>query len=342
MSILLSKLFFVFYDKIEDNRFLVDLFFGHFFGYLASICLRYIYRRLKYRTVSIFKLGVRIILLSTLFALLWYYSHFFQKVLTGSNQFWFTFEYVQAWISTWAYYIIYDLLMLIAWSFIYFAIKIRSDFEIEKEQNKQNVLLAQRAELQLLRYQLNPHFLFNSLNSIRALTLKDVKGARDMISELSEFLKYSVLTKNNLEISLNKEIEALKHYLKIEKIRFKEKLNIIYNISPEVEELPIPVLLLHPLVENAIKYGMQTADLPLEIQIKAFQKGNDFYLEISNNGRWIDHNEKENFNTYGTSSGMQNVKDRLLNSYPGNHNFKIINKPGWVTIQIMIRGIGEN
>ncbi len=230
--------------------------------------------------------------------------------------------------------------VLVTWSIAYFVWKVRQSLKNETTHKERNILLAQRAELQLLRYQLNPHFLFNSLNSIRALTLNDVAGAREMISELSEFLKYSVMTKNDLEVPLKQEMEALHHYLRIEKIRFKSKLIIETHVDPIVEDYPIPVLLLHPLVENAIKYGMKTAELPLKIKISAWLQENNFHLEVSNNGRWIDASEKKSLDIEGTSSGLRNVIDRLANAYPDGHHLEIIKKTNQVSVRIRIENEG--
>jgi len=234
------------------------------------------------------------------------------------------------------YYSFIDTHIFTGWSILYFTLKVKNDYNIEKARNEESLLLAQKAELLLLRYQLNPHFLFNSLNSIRALTLKDPEGAKEMISELSEFFKYSVLTKNSLKTTLKREIEALNHYLTIEKIRFKEKLHIKYDVSGECKNYPIPVLLIHPIVENAIKYGMKTATLPLTISISGSIDDGIFCLEISNNGRWIDENERELLGIKGTSSGLQNVKDRLVNTYKNNHEFEIIKTRHFVSVRIKI------
>lgn len=229
-----------------------------------------------------------------------------------------------------------DNTIFMGWSILYFIAKYRNDYETEKIQNQQSVLFKENAELQLLRYQLNPHFLFNSLNSIRALTLKKPEEAREMVSELSEFFKYSVVTKNALYISLEKEVEALKHYLRIEQIRFKDKLQIQYHINEEVKKFHIPILLLHPIIENALKYGMKTAEFPLSIIIRANKQRNNCIIEISNNGKWIETDERDKLGIIGTSSGLQNVKDRLANSYRENHSFEIIKEENLVSVKITI------
>ena len=152
---------------------------------------------------------------------------------------------------------------LISWSVLYFGIKFFLEWDLQKDKAEKAIALAQSAQLQMLRYQLNPHFLFNSLNSVRALIAENKDTAKHMITELSEFLRYSLLSRNYSDVPLQDELDALKHYLAIQKKRYEDKLEVSFHIEPEVKEFPILCFLLHPLVENAVKYGMQTSPLPL-------------------------------------------------------------------------------
>lgn len=223
--------------------------------------------------------------------------------------------------------------LLFGWIALYFGIKFWIDYQSEKESKEEALLLAQKAELEMLRYQLNPHFLFNSLNSIRALVDENQKAAKSMITELSEFLRYSLLQKEIAFVPLSRELEAIKHYLSIEKKRFEEKLNIEYNISDEANQFQVLSFLLHPLIENAIKHGMKTSKMPLKISIQAFVKNNELNLTICNSGKWNTDQDKSD----GTGTGLENVEKRLKNAHIDNYSLHIIKKENIVCIQIKIR-----
>ena len=156
----------------------------------------------------------------------------------------------------------------IAWSVIYVGYKFYKELVIQKQHTEQALLLAKSAQLEMLKYQLNPHFLFNTLSSLRGLIGSEPAKAKDMVTHISEFLRYSLLEGKKNDVPLYKEIEIIEQYLSIEKIRFNEDLIVEFDIAPETKELNIPIFLIHPLVENAIKHGMQTSPLPLRVWIK--------------------------------------------------------------------------
>jgi LytS/YehU family sensor histidine kinase len=165
--------------------------------------------------------------------------------------------------------------------------------------------------------------------------LKDVKRSRQMISELSEFLRYSLVSKNNIKISLKQEIEAVKHFCVIEKIRFEDRLEINFSIDSETENKLVPPLILHPLVENAIKYGMETNPNVLKVGIATFIENDKFVIEINNNGKWLDETERSKIRIAGTNTGLENVRQILQNTYYLKHSFAIFTDSG-VKIKISI------
>jgi two-component system LytT family sensor kinase len=217
--------------------------------------------------------------------------------------------------------LIWNLPIFFGWSVIYFGIKTWRQSMADKEQLARANYLAQSAQLQMLRYQLNPHFLFNSLNSIWALIDEDKKASKEMVSELAEFLRYSLTSKNYSDVPLRQEIEAIRHYFSIEKKRFEEKLEVEFDIDPEAEDFPVLSFILNPLVENAIKYGMRTSTLPLRIAISAKVKNHSLTLQVTNTGKWITPLETEAGS--GTGMGLQNIRLRLDNAFPGKSNFEI-------------------
>ena len=188
----------------------------------------------------------------------------------------------------------------------------------------------------MLRYQLNPHFLFNALNSIRALVDEDEGRAREMVTELSEFLRYSLHSKSFADVPLKEEIEAIRYYFSIQKKRYEDKLDVSYAISTQAEEYSVLSFLIHPLVENAVKYGMQTSQMPLKITLHADVEEKDLKLEICNTGKWVEPAVDQEHNAHGTGTGLENVRQRLDNAFPNRYDFKICEEEGKVCIRLTI------
>ena len=189
---------------------------------------------------------------------------------------------------------------------------------------------------EMLRYQLNPHFLFNSLISIRALVSLDAKSAEDMITQLSEYLRYLLINRKRADISVEEELNATLNYLAIEKIRFKDKLVVNTKINENINCYQMPAFLLQPLVENAIKYGMATSEMPLVLELSAEVKEEMLCFSISNTGYWVTKLDDEIPQASSLGIGLQNVKQRLKECYPYTHNFYINNNNGQVCITIEI------
>jgi LytS/YehU family sensor histidine kinase len=228
--------------------------------------------------------------------------------------------------------IVRDNVVFIAWSGLYFGIKFWMEWVSQKEETDRALLLARNAQLEMLKYQLNPHFLFNTLSSLRALTSNENVKAKEIITKISEFLRYTLIRINSNEVALSKEIEVIKNYLDIEKVRFEDELNVVFNIDHNTEVYPVPIFLIHPLVENAIKHGMQTSPIPLRIIITA--KIIDNYLNISvfNTGKWIERREKDS-----TRRGIENIKKRLQIYSPNEHEFQIIKNADSVQVNLSLK-----
>lgn len=220
---------------------------------------------------------------------------------------------------------------LTAWSAFYLGIKNWREWQAERENALQSAALANKAQLEMLRYQLNPHFLFNALNSIRASVDEDSARSKKMITQLSEFLRYSLLNENAKKISLHEEIEAVQNYLAIEKIRFEDKLLVNFDIEKDAENFKVPCFLLNPLIENAVKHGLQTSPKPLEINIHAKISGKKLLLEVSNSGTL-----KNDLNTNGTKIGLKNVRERLEKLFGKNANFELKQEENFVKARIEI------
>jgi LytS/YehU family sensor histidine kinase len=223
----------------------------------------------------------------------------------------------------------------IAWSALYFGYKFWEEWHEQRLRFEQEKTLSHQAQLAMLRYQLNPHFLFNTFSSLRALIYVDVQKAEAMITKMSEFLRYSLLEGNNNEVPLSREIEIIKLYLEIESIRFKENLSVEFKIDPKSENYPIPVFLIHPLIENAIKYGMKTSPMPLNVFVTANMIDDQLQIEVKNTGNWIEGQAHPGRIQKGI--GLDNVRKRIEHSYPNNHTLEIIKDDGTVIVRMRLK-----
>jgi two-component system, LytTR family, sensor kinase len=190
--------------------------------------------------------------------------------------------------------------------------------------------LVRETELKMLRSQINPHFLFNSLNSISSLTITDPEKARDMVVKLSEFMRYALSRKDEQPVSLQNELENLRLYLDIEKVRFGDKLITEETIDEACLNFKIPVMLLQPLYENAVKHGVYESTECVRITTSA--KIIDGYIEII-----ISNNYDTNPSLRrGTGTGLLNVTRRLELFYGKKASIKSVKENGVYTVSIYI------
>lgn len=335
LILLILTLFVLYYEKSHDYKSVIGITITYVVGFFVSVGLRYLYRRIKYSRQSIFYTASLIIVISVVVTHIWYF------VDVGISIIFYSFYGEGALLIPKSLIrvesaVITLLPIIVTWSTFYFLAKLWQDWSLQKERAEKADLLAHKAKLQMLRYQLNPHFLFNSLNSIRALIETDKEIAKHIITELSEFLRYSLISMNIHAVPLKDEIEAIRHYFAIQQIRYEEKLVVNYNIQPDAEEFPVLSFLVYPVIENAIKYGMQTSAMPLIIEIIARVENNKLIINISNSGRWIDEPEKKHREDAGTGTGLENVKQRLENAFPGNHRFSVEKNENKVNVRIEI------
>ena len=177
------------------------------------------------------------------------------------------------------------------------------------------------SRLQVLKMQLHPHFLFNTLNAISELIYKDRESAERMIGDLSDLLRMSFEKLEVQEISLKQELEFLKKYLEIEQMRFHDRLKVEMEISPDTLDACVPNMILQPLVENAIKHGIAPRSTGGKIQIGAHRNNGSLELTISDNGIGVPFNDVEHL-TEGV--GLSNTRRRLRHLYGERHKFDLI------------------
>ncbi|NPD47987.1 MULTISPECIES: histidine kinase [unclassified Lentimicrobium] len=227
-------------------------------------------------------------------------------------------------------------LIFLSWSGIYIGTIFYKDRTFEKLLKEKAILMSENTQLKMLRYQLNPHFLFNSLSSLRSLIRTDKDKADEMLTQISEFLRFSLNTHDQIVVPVYKEVEMLEAYLKIEKVRFADDLTFEIKIAPLAEDFPILAFLLQPIIENSIKYGMKTSRMPLKIGVTAEVINNKVLLNIMNSGYWLNNKDMDK-----AGLGLENIKNRLNQAYPNTHTFNIIKADDLVNVQIEIIEEGD-
>ena len=230
----------------------------------------------------------------------------------------------------------YSFCILLSWTGLYYGIKFYKMVHAEHEKTLRAESMAHQAQLKMLRYQLNPHFLFNTLNSISTLVM-DRKGdlANRMIGQLSRFLRYSLDNDPMNKVSLDKELEAMKLYLDIELTRFGDRLRLEYDVDDAARQACIPSLLLQPLIENAIKYAVAISETEGTILIAARVVAGELCLEVSDNGPGIPTDSGQSTSLNGV--GLVNIRERLRTLYGDNQSFRLSNmQPHGLKIEIHI------
>jgi sensor histidine kinase YesM len=212
--------------------------------------------------------------------------------------------------------------LLIAWSALYYGINYYLILEKQSDQLLRLESQASSAQLAMLRYQLNPHFLFNTLNSISTLVLlKQTEPANAMLSRLSSYLRYTLVNEPMGQVTVEQEVETLKLYLDIEKMRFEDRLRPRFDIDPAVARARLPSLLLQPLVENAIKYAVTPQEEGADITITARRSGDRVLLTVVDTGPGSDSTYQVRAEQ-STGVGLANIRDRLAQAYGPDHRFE--------------------
>lgn len=189
--------------------------------------------------------------------------------------------------------------------------------------------LVRETELSLLKSQINPHFLFNSLNSIASLTMSSPTEARDMIIRLSDFLRYSLKHRENEFVPLIEELGRMKDYLAIEKIRFGDKLKYEFKIDPICEQFPVPTMIFQPLFENAIRHSVYESTEPVNVRFECSPEAGVMKTVI------INDYDPEIPSRRGTGVGLQNVRQRIDLAYEGKGSVRWKGENGSFSVSIL-------
>jgi signal transduction histidine kinase len=316
----------------QSYTFLVILLIEALTGFSISLVLAVIYRYLISRRPLVTWTATTLVLpiAVTLFALLesWVFGLYRPED---------DVSFVQRFVGIF----IWPLTLLGAWSALYYAINYFLQVEEQADRLERLEAQATSAQLTMLRYQLNPHFLFNTLNSISTLVLlKQTEPANAMLTRLSSFLRHTLVSQPGGTVTVAQEVETLKLYLDIERMRFEERLRTKFRIDPAASSALIPSLLLQPLVENAIKYAVSPQEEGARISLSAQVLGSRLRLIVADTGPGLQsRGDGHRFegDAISTGVGLPNIRNRLAQAYGEDHRFEIQTPPeGGFTVIIEV------
>ncbi|MDR6564004.1 MULTISPECIES: histidine kinase [unclassified Arcicella] len=296
-------------------NFIVGILFTHFYSKI------YLKRERENGQMIVFPL-VATLLLGLCFFLIDYFFGFqrYRKPSLGIEL--EAYDYYQFYLESIRYVIIW---------FLFFHLFLSNRNAQRKELQLANAEMSLKtAELENLKNQLNPHFLFNAINSIKALTIFDPELARQALTELSQLLRTSLTMGNQQLVSLEMELMLVRDYLFLEKIRYEKRLEYSFDIKPETLSLSVPPMSVQLLVENAIKHGIGKNKLGGKLMIVSDYKQNIFTLKVINTGKLINKTSDEGV-------GMKNLQKRLLLNFQDKASFTLTEENDAVVAQIMIK-----
>jgi hypothetical protein len=313
-------------------------------GFLLSLLLGLVYDRLGAGPASFGRALAISVAASYAAGVLWtvayyYYRHhgagIIHSLITGAPS---SLTFRHEWILDGA--LINGCLPLFGWSLIRLGLQYNTALREQRETALRAVAAARDAQLRMLAYQLNPHFLFNTLNSIRALINEDGQRAREMVTALSGYLRYALVERPLHVALLEEEVASVRGYLAIEQVRFEERLDARVEIDPDTLRCEVPAFLLNPLVENALKHGAPSAaGAPLVLRVEArLVEPDRLRLVVENTGQWVGektaHSARDGGDDLPGGLGLANVRARLAALHPAEHRIEIEQADGRVRVVV--------
>ncbi|HMN04925.1 MAG TPA: histidine kinase [Flavobacteriales bacterium] len=221
-------------------------------------------------------------------------------------------------------------LQLFLWQVVYVAYHYVVSNRVEKLRSLRLEAANREGQLANLRSQLNPHFMFNALNSIRALIEEDPERAKRSITQLSAILRNAMATVKRRTVPLGEEIDTVKAYLALEGVRYEERLRVHFDMDPAVERAPVPPMMLQTLVENAVRHGIAKVKQGGEVFISAAPWEGGMLLTVRNTGHYKEGGQA------GSGIGLRNTRQRLHHLYGGKARMEIRNEDGMVICELRL------
>lgn len=295
------------------------------YGIVLTHLMRYFFIRMGWLSLRLTNMIHRILLTSLFFAAIMSFLNSLTQHLLSETP-------IRITVTEYTLDLAATLIFIILWNSVYFTFHF---FQRSREQEVNNLQLTashNEIELKNLRSQLNPHFLFNSLNSIRALIDLDPKQAKDNVTKLSGLLRKSLVLGKEQLVTLQEELAVVQDYLDLEKVRFEERLNVEFVVDPGINHILIPPFILQTLVENALKHGISTLVSGGSVWIRAKKRGAMLRLEVENDGIL-------NTSKPGAGIGIENTRRRLELQFKGKARFSLKNTDQRVLAIIEINDI---
>ena len=296
-------------------------------GFVISIIMRYLYRRLWPRGPAAVVVGIIAIC---------YGLGFVWRLASNTMYFnWVKNAWQPESMMGYITGIMGSFYVLLCWSGLYFGIKYYQQMQEQTERALAATAAAHQAQLKMLRYQLNPHFLFNTLNAISTLILDRANETANLaVSRLSDFLRYTLDNDPMKRVTLGSELGAIDLYLEIEKVRFGDRLIVRKEVEAGALDALVPSLILQPLIENAIKYAISPSEEGGTLKISAKVHDDTLILQLSDNGPGLGNGNKQK---KSCGVGLKNTRERLHQLYGENQAFTLApNDPQGLVITINI------
>jgi two-component system, LytTR family, sensor kinase len=313
-------------------------------GFLLSLLLGRVYDRLGVEPASFGRTLAISVAGACVAGIVWavasyYHRHhgasYLHSVVIGAPS---SLRFRREWILDGA--LVHNVLPMFGWSLVHLGLQYNTALREQREQALRAVAAARDAQLRMLAYQLNPHFLFNTLNSIRALINEDRQRAREMVTALSGYLRYALVERPLHVALLEEEVASVRGYLAIEQVRFEERLDARMEVEPAALRCEVPAFLLNPLVENALMHGAGAAGAPLVLRVEArLVKPDRLRLVVENTGRWGNGRATPPAAGEGDDGlpggvGLANVRARLAALHPADHRIEVEEGDGRVRVLV--------
>lgn len=284
------------------------------------------YRRLEQKTVFGIGMAAWIIILSLLATVIQSAAaHVLVSVTGWKHPSWSA-------LDLWLMRMMFFWLVYMTWSLLYFWLRAEQAATEQVKKAAEALAEAQRMELQLLRSQLDPHFLFNALNGISTVVQKESPAASSMVRELADYLRYSLDHRYDTLVPLAHEIDAMMAYLQIEQARFDEELHVEITTDEASRRREVPCYILLPLVENAVKHSSQNCEPPWNVTISAETDHGGLIIEVRNTGTLASRNDT------ASGVGLDVLKRRLELHYPERHDLSLREVNGSVCARLLLEG----
>jgi two-component system LytT family sensor kinase len=231
----------------------------------------------------------------------------------------------------------YNFILFLLWSAFCSAILYAAQLQERERSLLQAQVLAREAELKMLRYQINPHFLFNTLNAVSALIVTGQAQAADaMVNKLARFFRNALSRESTAKVTLTEELRVQLEYLNIELTRFPDRLSWSTQLEPGLDKALVPHLILQPLFENAIKHGVARSAAPVELQLSAERKDGQLILKLKNEAKKAGLKRELQRDGQGEGVGLANVARRLANFYGATASLSVVQREGMFTVELRL------